>query len=414
MAQKLHRCPPFRAEHLGSCLRPDNLKDAREKFNAGQASLNDIEPATESAIKQIVDIQLKLDYHAITDGEYRRHQFWGNWFPSLIGMEPIYDPPLDMFRLYVPDLAAFTEEGKNPGESIVCKAKIKHPGADNSVYVPELKYLQSLVPKERWGEIKLTLPAPEWYHLRYKDGHAFPSDVYASDSAYFADIAAAYREELRILYAAGLRNAQIDDPNMAYFCSEKMRAAWPDDKANTKTVDELFESYIGLYNACLADRPDDLHVGLHLCRGNFVGSRHFSEGGYDVIAKTLFNRLNVDTYYLEYDTERAGTFEPLLHLPAHKNAILGVVTSKFPKLEDPKQMCERVYGAADVIAKGDKERGDGPGGEAGAKEALKRLGVSPQCGFASHESGNALGWDDMVNKLKLVKKIAAEIWPGEP
>ena len=189
------------------------------------------------------------------------------------------------------------------------------------------------------------------------------------------------------------------------FCSEKMLAGWAADKLNTKTPDQLLDEYIDLYNGCIAQRPADMHVGVHLCRGNFVGSRHFSEGGYDRIATKLFQKLNVDTYYLEYDTPRAGGFEPLKHLPKHKNVILGVITSKFPEMEDLEEMKKRVYKAADHVAEGNGET---------QKDALQRLGVSPQCGFASHSSGNAVVRQDMVNKLKLVRDLADAIWPGEP
>lgn len=170
--------------------------------------------------------------------------------------------------------------------------------------------------------------------------------------------------------------------------------------------DALLDSYVTLYNDCLARRPADLHVGLHLCRGNFAYSRHFSEGGYDRIASKLFREINVDTYFLEYDTERAGGFAPLKALPAHKNVVLGVITSKFPELEDPDKMRERVFQAADFV-------GQGAGGQK-REEALKRIGVSPQCGFASHHLGNSVTTEDMVNKLKLVRSLADSIWPGEP
>ena len=176
-------------------------------------------------------------------------------------------------------------------------------------------------------------------------------------------------------------------------------------KENGEDVDALLDSYIKLYNDCIAWRPADLHVGIHLCRGNFANSRHFSEGGYDRIATKLFNEIDVDTYFLEYDTERAGTFEPLRELPAHKNVVLGVVTSKFPQLEDLAATRDRVYAAADVIAQGAGQT---------REQALARMGVSPQCGFASHHLGNAVTWDDMVNKLKLVRQLADSIWPGEP
>lgn len=197
---------------------------------------------------------------------------------------------------------------------------------------------------------------------------------------------------------------QVDDPNLAYFCDEKMLAGWKADKLNKHSPDQQLDAYIRFYNECFK-RPSDMHLGVHLCRGNFVKSQHFAEGAYDRIAKTLFQDLNVSTYYLEYDTPRAGGFEPLKFLPKDKKVILGVVTSKFPKLEDKQEMVSRVYKAADFVAEGAGES---------RQDALKRLGVSPQCGFASHADGNSLGWDDMVNKLKLVRSIADEVWPGQP
>ncbi len=311
------------------------------------------------------------------------------------------------------------EAGHKPGESIVCVGKIKHVG---STYLDQWNYLKNILSEDRVKEAKLTLPAPEWYHLRYKAGHAYPKDVYANDEEYFSDIAVAYQTELRILYDAGCRNVTIDDPNLACkfyplssvihgltysidFCSEKMLQGFEE---NGEDAEALFDSYIKLYNDCLAGRPDDLHVGLHLCRGNFAYSRHFSEGGYDRVATKLFRHINVDTYFLEYDTDRAGGFEPLSELPPHKNVIVGVITSKFPELEDLDAMRTRVFEAADYVAKGME-----PGAES-REEALKRLGVSPQCGFASHHLGNSVTHDDMVNKLKLVRQLADSIWPGEP
>jgi methionine synthase II (cobalamin-independent) len=182
-----------------------------------------------------------------------------------------------------------------------------------------------------------------------------------------------------------------------------MLEGWKNDPENFQTADEQFDKYLSFYNDCFK-RPDDFHLGIHLCRGNYVGSKHFSEGAYDRIATKLFNNLNVSTYYLEYDTPRAGGFEPLKHLPKKKNVVVGVVTSKFPELENQKEMVERVYKAADYIAEGGGSR----------QEALERLSVSPQCGFASHAEGNALGYEDMRKKLQLIRSIADEIWPGQP
>ncbi|MCJ1289441.1 hypothetical protein MMC34_000973 [Xylographa carneopallida] len=402
MALKLHRNPPFRAEHLGSLLRPEKLLKTREEVDKGTAQQKQLTSTEDDAVKDIVDLQMKLGFHPISDGEYRRHMFWGTFFPGMDGFEEIQNPDVEIFRMYIPDIAAFTEAGHKPGETVICTGKIKHVG---STYVNQWEYLKSLVPKDRVHECKLTLAAPNWYHLRYKEGKAYPKTVYSTDAEYFADIANAYQTELQILYDHGLRNVQIDDPNLAYFCSEKMLAGWKEDKSNTKSAEDLLDDYIKLYNDCISKRPADMHVGVHLCRGNFVGSRHFSEGGYDRIATKLFQELRVDTYYLEYETERAGTFEPLKHVPKHKNVILGVVSSKFPEMENLEELKKRVYSAADFVAEGNKET---------QKEALQRLGVSPQCGFASHSSGNAVVRDDMIAKLKLVRELADSIWPGEP
>jgi methionine synthase II (cobalamin-independent) len=322
----------------------------------------------------------------------------------------------------MPDVAAFIEEKVEPGETVVCTGKIKHVG---STYVDDFKYLASLVKPEEVKNLKLTLAAPNWYHMRYKEGVAYPKDVYSSDEEYLGDIAKAYQEELRILYEAGCRNVQFDDPNLACtlpfrlnktmsahiltsledFCSEKMIEGWNADPLNEGTTEDLLDKYVKLYNDCIATRPADFHVGVHLCRGNFHNSRHFSEGGYDRIAEKLFKELNVDTYYLEYDTDRAGGFEPLKELPKHKNVILGVVTSKFDTMEDKEQMKKRILSAAEFIAAGNNEP---------VEEALKQCGVSPQCGFASHHGGNSITREGMFKKLKLVREIADEIWPNEP
>jgi methionine synthase II (cobalamin-independent) len=176
-------------------------------------------------------------------------------------------------------------------------------------------------------------------------------------------------------------------------------------KEHGEDANALLDSYVGLYNDCISTRPADMHVGIHLCRGNFAYSRHFSEGGYDRVATKLFQGINADTYFLEYDTDRAGGFEPLVNLPANKNVIVGVITSKFPELENVDEMRKRVLQAAEFVSKGAGQT---------QEQALKRLGVSPQCGFASHHLGNSVTRDDMIAKLKLVRQLADKIWPGEP
>ena len=209
---KLHRKPPFRAEHLGSLLRPANLLKARDDLDKNVVTQSELTKVEDQAVQEIVRIQRELGFHAISDGEYRRHMFWGSFFPGLEGFKEIKHPPLDLFRLYMPDIAAFTESGHKPGESVMCTGKIKHVG---STYVDQWNYFKSLVPEEQWGSLKLTLAAPEWYHMRYKKGSAWKEGVYKDDAEYFADIAIAYQTELKILYGHGLRNVQIDDPNFA-------------------------------------------------------------------------------------------------------------------------------------------------------------------------------------------------------
>jgi methionine synthase II (cobalamin-independent) len=401
MAPQLHQRPPFRAEHLGSLLRPEqllNTKAAQEKGEVSDAKLAEVEA---QEFKNIVKVQKELGYPAASDGEYCRHMFWGTFFPGLDGFEEVTEFDQDIFRPYAPDIAAFLEAGHKPGETVICTGKIKHVG---STYVDQFKYLASLVPAEEVKNLKITLAAPNWYHLRYREGKAYPKDVYSSDEEYFGDIAKAYQAELKILYDAGCRNVQYDDPNLAYFCSEKFLNGFKEDSANVYSADDMFQKYIKLYNDSFIGLPEDMHVGVHLCRGNFVGSRHFSEGGYDRIAIKLFQELNVHTYYLEYDTERAGGFEPLKHLPTHKNVILGVVTSKFATMEDKEEMKKRVINAAKIIAEGNNIT---------LEAALNQVGVSPQCGFASHREGNAIDWDGMINKLKLVRDIANDVWPGQ-
>lgn len=400
------RNPPFRAEHIGSLLRPDELVQMRYAVANASATPDQLKPIEERAITDVVQLQKDCKLSSITNGEYSRHMFWGTFFETLDGMEEVnlraggYDQSI--FRAYAPDVKSFMHAKTVPNSVTVATNKIKHTGT--SSFLPEFEFLKTLVPKENWGGIKLTLTSPSWYHFRYGPGKAYIKGVYANDDEYFDDVAKAYQTELKILYDAGLRNAQVDDPNLAYFCSDSMLQGWKEDPENFQTSDEQFAQYIRFYNKCF-ERPADFHLGIHLCRGNYVGSKHFSEGAYDAIAKNLFENLNVSTYYLEYDTPRAGGFEPLKNLPKNKNVVLGVVTSKFPELEKKEDMVERVIKAADFVAQGSSQS---------REEALQRLSVSPQCGFASHAEGNALGFEDMRKKLQLVRAIADEIWPGQP
>ncbi|KAG8217972.1 UROD/MetE-like protein [Butyriboletus roseoflavus] len=383
--------PPFRAEHIGSLLRPDYLLEARRMFDRREITREQLREIEDRAIKGAIDMQRKVGIKSFTDGEYR---FYDGFFEYLEGFEEVGNPPLEIFKLYVPDIHAFTTNNTKPATTTLCTGKIKYV---ESGYIPQFEALKELVHPDEVKNIKITLAAPEWFHLRHGE-HAFVPGVYTDREDYFNDIAAAYRQELEVLYAAGCRNVQIDDPLLAYFCDVSMLKGMDDEGTD---ADALLDAYIRLYNNCISTRPQDMTVGLHLCRGNFRHSMHFSEGGYDAIAVKLFNEVNVDCYYLEYDTERAGTFEPLRHLPKHKSLVLGLITSKFPELENKTLLRERVFDAARIVASGTGETMD---------EALKRISVSPQCGFASHEEGNLLTASDMEQKLQLVKDLAASIW----
>ncbi|KAJ5261010.1 UROD/MetE-like protein [Penicillium angulare] len=408
MVTKLHNAPPFRAEHMGSLLRPDNLLEVRAKIrdtgiSEEVAGLHNVE---KEAVGDVVKMQRELGLKAVSSGEYNRTRFWGLMWDEFEGSVRLQDADASMFRLYHPDVVSLIEKDRKvmPGDSVIAGSKLSWSPSQSLSNLHELELVQQALPESEWSDIKLTMITPAWFHMRYKQGKAYTPEAYSNDAEYFQGVAAVYRDELNALYKAGLRNVQFDDPGMAYFCSKDFRKGWEEDKDNIGTVEDLLDAYIQLYNDCLSQVPADMHTGIHLCRGNFIGGRHFSEGSYDIIAKKLFENLNVNTFYLEYDTERAGGFEPLKYLPKNKNVVVGVISTKLRELENKDAMKERIYKAADFIAAG--------GGET-REEALKRVCISPQCGFSTHESGYPLSLEDEKNKLKLVRQIADEIW-GQP
>lgn len=325
--------------------------------------------------------------------------FYDGFFDNLDGHGFTYVPevPLEWFKDYVPDTAAFKKQNFKNAASYLCKGKIKRP-AGKSLYLPQFEQLKKFVKPEEIPNIKVTLCAPEWFHLRHGE-YAYDKSVYATDEEYFADIVAAYREEINELYAAGARNLQWDDPLLAYFCAESMLAGMKEEGVDSE---RLLDLYIDVYNKIIEGRPKDLTVGIHLCRGNFRGGIHFSEGGYDRIAIKLFNVLKMDCYYLEYDTERAGTFEPLKFLPKDRTVVLGLISSKLSQLEDINELKNRINQAAELIANGEPKRSK--------EEALNQICISPQCGFASHSDGNNVTREDVAAKLKLVSETAKQIW----
>ncbi|KAF3936062.1 hypothetical protein ABW20_dc0103738 [Dactylellina cionopaga] len=383
--------PPFHAEHLGSLLRPQYLLDARANTKIGSDELT---PLENKAIDGAIEMQRSIGFRTLSDGEYRRHMFYDGFFDNLNGMEDIKEPPREIFKEYVPDVKAFLMQGIQPAGTCLCTGKISHKG--ESKYVAQFNYINSkLQPGEN---VKMTLAAPEWFHLRHGE-HAYSKSVYPSNAPYFADIATAYRHELSLLYDAGCKNVQIDDPLLAYFCAQPMLDGM---KAAGESAEQLLDEYIKLYQDCLKDKNAGMTVGLHICRGNFRKSIHFSEGGYEHIAKKVFKEIPADIFYLEYDTPRAGTFEPLADVPKDRRVVLGLISSKFAEpLENLEELKAKVMDAARIMAKGSGES---------EEEALKRLSVSPQCGFGSHSEGNAIDEKGMKRKLELVVELAKSVW----
>ncbi|GAA5957782.1 hypothetical protein JCM21900_004552 [Sporobolomyces salmonicolor] len=395
MSAQAHCLPPFRADHIGSLKRPLDLLAKRAEFDAGKCTHDELKAVEDAAIKAEVKRQQDVGIKSVTDGEFRRHMFWDGFHNNLDGMVVVPNPGRELFKMYVPDVKAFFEShAEKPGDTMLCKGKLVRT---KPMYRPEFEYVASLVKPEEVKNVKITLAAPEWYHLRHGE-HAYDKSVYSSDEEFFGDLAKAYREELADLYDAGCRNVQFDDPMLAYFCAEPMLQGMKEEGIDSGKV---FDQYIQLYNDCVRDAPADMTIGLHLCRGNFKDGKHFSEGGYEYISKKLFKELNAHTYYLEYDTARAGGFEPLADLPKNKSVVLGLVTSKFPELEKQEDLIKRIHEAADYVAKGSGQT---------REEALQRLCISPQCGFASHAEGNPVDFHDVIAKLDLCVKTAKAVW----
>ncbi|OAA70665.1 Methionine synthase, vitamin-B12 independent [Cordyceps fumosorosea ARSEF 2679] len=387
----------FHADHIGSLIRPASLSEAQEKADNGSLAGADLQVVQRAAIKDIVQKQLAHGVRAISSGEYDRKYYFSGFFEKLDGFKEVSPVPGELARVSAPPIAALKKAGKQYPMAAICHGKIRRL---ESPYMNSWKMLRETLPREKWSACKLTMPPPCYFHLRLAKGKCYSPDAYSNDADFFADLAVAYQQEIQALYDEGLRNLQIDDPTLAYFCSEEMISAL---KAEGEDPEALFAQYLKAHNDCIAKRPADMHVGLHICRGNFAKSMHFSQGSYERIAERFFATLDYDTFFLEYDDARSGGFEPLRHLPRGKNVVLGVVTTKDPALEDAGEVEQRVREAARIVAAGQGISVD---------EAMDSIGISPQCGFASVAVGaDGMTEGKMFAKLKLVQDIAKELWP---
>lgn len=407
--------PAYRADHIGSLLRPRALLDSHTNKDPsktyGLEVTEAITKAEVNAIKDAIHEQTSRQIYPITNGEYPRAIFYSGMFEKLDGMTIF--PALPVPEAYRTDFPTTTSMQKQWGmksfANVIATGKIRF-NESSPPYLAEWLQFRDLLPDQSaWTKAKLTIPAPTWQHAHLKPGTAYtPESGYKDDEAYFRDLASCYTRTVETLYDHGCRYIQVDDPHLTYFCDTAFLAGCAKDGTNT---DALLDLYIMVYAWVFEPfkkdpKYADLRVGMHLCRGNMPGSKHWVTGGYEKIAQKLFNgATGIDTFYLEFDDEeRAGGFEPLRHLPRGKSVVLGLVSTKVPDLEDKGMLVKKVEEASRFIA-------DAWGVD--AKEARdEALAISPQCGFSSHSASGAKGmnWDRQFEKLELLRDVAKEIW----
>ncbi|KAF7351764.1 Methionine vitamin-b12 [Mycena sanguinolenta] len=394
--------PCFCADQVGSLLRPCGLLEARRQQDIylDTPLSSEIAEATKAAIADAVKKQLEFSIRPISSGEYERTIFYSGFFEKLEGMTTIKDLPLPAaFRTRLPSSYALLRLGRTVREANIATAPIYRTAP---AYLEAWEMLKAVAPNEHWGECKMALPSITFEHIQLAHGTAWVPGVYASDIAYFTDLATAYRAELRALYDAGLRHVQIDEPNLTCFFVDAFLDGCRADGVNP---DELFDLYVWAHNEMLRGRPADFRIGMHVCRGNLPVFHDLVSGSYERIAEKMFTKLDYDQFYLEYeDQERQGSFAPLRFLPQGKGVVLGIVSTKTGELEDIDILEARVREAAEVIAKGQGRC---------AEEVLEdTLAVSPQCGFASMSmsAGEGVTEEKMWAKLVLLRNLARRLW----
>jgi 5-methyltetrahydropteroyltriglutamate--homocysteine methyltransferase len=366
---------PFRANHVGSLLRPPELLEARERHQKAEIDAAQLRQVEDRCIRDAVKMQEDVGMQGITDGEFRRTLWHADFLSRFDGIKVVEGlSPEAAKHFQNPD----ADVQRSPTQFVVT-GKLRHPRGIETENFRFLAGVTKQTPKQ-------CIPSPSLVHFR--TGRAGVDRVpYPDMDLFFADLARVYREEVADLAAAGCRYLQIDDVNFAYLCDPKMREGVKKIGADP---DELPLLYANLINECIKDRPADMVVCTHLCRGNFRSS-WVAEGGYDPVAEVLFNALKVDGYFLEFDTPRAGNFAPLHYLPKGKKLILGLVTTKTGALENPDDLQRRIDEASRYVP-------------------LDQLGISPQCGFSSTVLGNKLTIRDQIAKLELVVRVAKDVW----
>ncbi|HVG50240.1 MAG TPA: 5-methyltetrahydropteroyltriglutamate--homocysteine S-methyltransferase [Xanthobacteraceae bacterium] len=368
--------PPFRAEQIGSFLRPPELLRAREDFAAKKISADALRSAENAAIKDFVALQQKLGFKAISVGEFRRSTYTANFTTE--GLTGVTADHIGEDAWSYTDASGHKERARIPQVD----GRIMW---NNSTNARDFADLAAMTPTGMTP--KITLPGPCYIHFRA--GRARISQtVYPDLQMFWKDLIAAYEVELTKLYEAGCRYVQLDETSIAKLGDEKIRSAL---SARGDDWEALLSDYVDVINTIAKKAPKDMRIGLHLCRGNRMGHWQ-AEGGYDVVAEKLFRDCAVDFYFLEYDSERAGTFEPLRALPSNKSVVLGLISTKVAELETEEFLQSRIKDCARIVD-------------------LDRLAISPQCGFSSSEKGNTImSYDRAVEKLARVVETAQRVW----
>jgi methionine synthase II (cobalamin-independent) len=366
--------PPFRADHVGSLLRPASLMTARDDFQAGRIDAAQLRAAEDEAITAAVRMQRDVGLQDATDGEFRRATWHMDFINQIGGIGQAAGHIKVRFR--------------NAGGDIEWTPAAIHVDRkltiDHTIFGDHFEYLKSQTHDDQVP--KLTIPSPNMVH--YRGGPAaIDEKVYPDPDEFWHDLAAAYADEIARLHALGCTYLQLDDTSLAYLNDPAQRAELTE---RGDDAEHLHLRYIKQVNDAVKDKPADMAITTHLCRGNFRSSWAAS-GGYDFVAEALFSQLNVDGFFLEYDDERSGGFEPLRFVPEGKMVVLGLVTTKSGALEDPDTLKRRIDEASRYVP-------------------LDQLCLSPQCGFSSTVEGNALTQAEQVAKLELVVKVAAEVW----
>jgi 5-methyltetrahydropteroyltriglutamate--homocysteine methyltransferase len=365
--------PPFRADHVGSLLRPRALVQARHDHAAGRIDAARLRAVEDEAIRDVVALQEDLGLRAATDGEFRRTSWHMDFVYRLGGVTRTDEEIVVRFR---------NDEGS--GEFIAAGLAVREPlHLDEPIFADDFRFLSEQV---RTAVPKMTIPSPSMVHFR--SGTAtVDRGVYPDLEQFWADLSAAYTDEIQALAALGCRYLQLDDTSLACLNDPAQRAALA---ARGDDADHAHLRNIRQINAAVADRPADMRIAAHMCRGNFRSS-WAAEGGYDFVAEALFGELDVDAFFCEFDDERSGGFAPLRFVPPGKQVVLGLVTTKRGRLEDPDMLKRRIDEAARYVP-------------------LDQLCLSPQCGFSSTVEGNVLNPYQEVDKLRLVVAVAADVW----